>query len=106
MTEAAKHPLLVPKNSQLAKLIITAVHERIFHLRIDQTITHLQQRQQVAAVVHNCVKCRRVSGPAYSLPDPAPLPTTRVQDSYPFSTMGLDYTGVINIRIKGTMEVA
>ena len=113
MTEAAKHPLLIPKNSHLAKLIIRAVHERIFHLRVDQTIVHLQQRywipalrQQVAAVVHKCVKCRRESGPAYQLPDPAPLPSARVQDLYPFSTMGLDYTGVINIRGKGAKETA
>ncbi len=26
MTEAAKHPHLIPKNSQLAKLIVKAVH--------------------------------------------------------------------------------
>lgn len=80
MTEAAKHPLLIPKNSQLSKLTVRAVYERIFHLRADQTIVHLQQRywipafrQQVEAIVHKCVKCRRESGPAYQLPDPAPL---------------------------------
>jgi hypothetical protein len=33
MKEAAKHPLLIPKNSQLSKLIVRAVTERFFHLK-------------------------------------------------------------------------
>ena len=113
MTYSAKHPILIPKNSVLAKLLITDTHERIFHLGIDATIVHMQQRywitsfrQQVGPIVRNCRKCRRESGPAYRLPDPAPLPAPRVRDAYPFATMGIDYTGAINVKVNGSAELS
>ena len=113
MTYSAKHPILIPKNSVLAKLLITDTHERIFHLGIDATIVHMQQRywitsfrQQVGPIVRNCRKCRRESGPAYRLPDPAPLPASRVRDAYPFATMGIDYTGAINVKVNGSAELS
>ena len=113
MTYSAKHPILIPTNSVLAKLLITDTHERIFHLGIDATIVHMQQRywitsfrQQVGPIVRNCRKCRRESGPAYRLPDPAPLPASRVRDAYPFATMGIDYTGAINVKVNGSAELS
>ncbi len=89
MSESAKYPILVPKNTELARLLIISVHERIFHSGVDSTIVQLQQRywitsirQQVKDIEQKCVKCRRISGPAYKLPDPAPLPAFRVQPAY------------------------
>jgi len=34
----------------------------------------------------------------YSVPDPPPLPKSRIEDPYPFSVCGVDFTGVIYVR--------
>ena len=107
MTESAKNPVLIPKYSSLARLIITKVHEQVFHYGTESTLAKLFQRYlipssraQVKRICHNCVKCRRDHGPAYKLPDPAPLPADRIRESYPFEVTGIDYTGTIPVRVK------
>lgn len=108
MVESAKHPVLIPKDSLLARLIITSVHERIFHYGVESTLSHLIQRywipsarSQIKRVYRACVKCRRDSGPSFRLPDPAPLPANRIRENYPFAITGVDYTGAIPIRQNG-----
>jgi hypothetical protein len=110
MSEKAKHPILIPKNSVLAQLIIKSVHGRIFHYGIDSTISHLIQqywipsmRSQVKSVYRKCSKCRRDSGSSFQYPDPAPLPSIPIQDNYPFAVTGVDYTGAIHVRVKGVI---
>ncbi|XP_077868241.1 uncharacterized protein LOC144358405, partial [Saccoglossus kowalevskii] len=48
--------------------------------------------------LNKCVVCKRVDGPAYSKPIPAPLPTFRVQEADPFSVCGIDYTGHLFVK--------
>lgn len=105
MPESAKFPILIPKYSVLAKLIIQSVQEHIFHFGVDSTIAHLTQqywipsiRPQVKAICRSCVKCRKDSGPSYRLPDPAPMPADRIKESYPFAVTGVDYSVIIPIR--------
>ena len=107
MSESAKHPVLITKYSSLARIIITKVHEQVFHYGTESTLAKLFQRYwipssraQVKRICHNCVKCRRDHGPAYKLPDPAPLPAERIRESYPFEVTGIDYTGAILVRVK------
>ena len=107
MSESAKYPALIPKHSDLSRLIITDVHERVFHYGAEITLAKLIQRYwipsaraQVKRICRNCVKCRRDHGPAYKLPDPAPLPAERIRESYPFEVTGIDYTGAIPVRVK------
>lgn len=107
MAESAKYPVLIPKHSDLARLIITYVHERVVHYRTETTLAKLihrywipSERVQVKIICRNCVKCRRDHGPAYKLPDPAPLLADRIRESYPFELTGIDYTGAIPVRIK------
>ncbi|XP_046632893.1 uncharacterized protein LOC124312397 [Daphnia pulicaria] len=108
ISESAKHPVLIPKKTVLARLIITSVHQRIAHYGVDSTIAHLMQkywipsaRAQVKALCRNCPKCRRESGPSYRYPYPASLPADSVQENYPFAITGVDYTGAIQVTSKG-----
>jgi hypothetical protein len=64
MSEQAKHPILIPKNSILAQLIIKSVKERIFHYGKYSTISHLIQkywipsmRSQVKSIYRKYSKC-------------------------------------------------
>ena len=108
-TRKYRHPLLIPKNSVLSRILITLVHQRIFHYGVDSTIAHLMQmywipsaRTQVKAVCLNCPKCRRESGTSYWYPDPSPLPADRIQqEHYPFAVTGVDFTGAIPVGGEG-----
>ncbi|XP_057377948.1 uncharacterized protein LOC130699911 [Daphnia carinata] len=112
MVDSAKYPALIPKTSSRARLIITSIHQKMFHYGTESTLAQLTQRYwipsaraQVKRICQSCVKCRRDRGPSYNwLPDPAPLPADRVRESYPFEVTGMDYTGAIHIRIKKEEE--
>jgi hypothetical protein len=107
MAESAKYPVLIPKDSSLVRLIITSIHEQIFHYGAESTLAKLIQcywipsaRAEVKRIFRSRVKFLRDHGSSYKLPDPAPLPADRVRESYPFKVTGIDYTGAISIRVK------
>ena len=84
MANSAKNPGLIPKNSSLARLIITVVHEQVFHYGTESTLAKLihrywisAARAQVKRFCHSFVKGRRDHEPSFKLPDPVPLPTLR-----------------------------
>ena len=56
--------------------------------------------------IRQCVICRKCSGAPYKAPDPPPLPKLRVQQSDPFTTTGVDFTGALYVRgIEGENKV-
>ena len=110
--EAARHPVLIPRHTHLSKLIIIEAHSRVLHSGSNVTITAVRQkywipalRQQVKSIIHRCVICRRVSGPAYQQPDHAGLPEWRVTESRPFYATGVDYTGAITVLDVNKKEI-
>jgi hypothetical protein len=97
MAESAKYPVFIPKHSDLERLIITDVHERVVHYRTKTTLTKLIQRYwipsaraQLKSICRNCVKRRRYHGSAYKLPGPALLPVDKIRESYPLEVIGID----------------
>jgi transposase InsO family protein len=44
------------------------------------------------------VKCNRVIGKPYRVPDPPPLPKVRVEEAPPFSVTGVDFTGALYVK--------
>ncbi|XP_077867856.1 uncharacterized protein LOC144357604, partial [Saccoglossus kowalevskii] len=77
--------------------------EPTLQLRENYWITSM--RRFVKAVIHRCVVCKRVDGSAYSKPIPAPLPKFRVQQTVPFSTIGIDYTGHLLVKDTITQSI-
>ncbi|XP_077864622.1 uncharacterized protein LOC144350237 [Saccoglossus kowalevskii] len=55
-------------------------------------------RRVVNHVLHKCVVCRKVSGPAYAKPISTLLPECRVTATPPFRISGIDYTGALYVR--------
>jgi len=100
----AKHPILLPKSSHLAKLIIHHYHHNTLH---DGTrlITSLIQRRfwavsiraAIQQVTFKCVVCTRYKATA---PQPmmADLPSVRVQQCRSFISVGMDYGGPFTIK--------
>ena len=52
-------------------------------------------------LIDKCVTCRKVSGTPYSVPDPQPLPKSRLQQTQHFEVTGVDYTEALYVRSPG-----
>ncbi|XP_055917147.1 uncharacterized protein LOC129949607 [Eupeodes corollae] len=99
------HPIILPRESTLAKLIVQKTHDETLHGGIQlmiQTIREkywiLHVRILVKHVIHFCSICRRHRH-TMAKQRMASLPSARVLASPPFSISGVDYFGPYNIRI-------
>lgn len=95
-----KHPVILPKEGHIIKLILTHYHNQICHQGRNQTLTELRANgfwviggsKSVAKLIHSCVKCRRLRRPAEEQ-RMAELPKERVEASAPFTYCGIDCFG-------------
>uniref|UniRef100_A0A914KSR6 Integrase n=2 Tax=Meloidogyne incognita TaxID=6306 RepID=A0A914KSR6_MELIC len=101
------HPTLLPKHSEVGKLIINHIHHNLCHGGVSWTLTeYLNQywqpgaRMAVRKVVMNCPSCRKMNSYKYALPTMPPLPSDRVQQRRPFQSIGVDYAGPTLTKIQ------
>ncbi|CAB0044201.1 unnamed protein product, partial [Trichogramma brassicae] len=99
-----RHPLVIPKTSHLARLLVLHAHEVTLHggpqlvqsfLRRQWWI--LQAGSLIRQVIHSCVTCTRYQGRRLEQ-FMAPLPEPRVTPSRPFTVTGVDYAGPLALR--------
>jgi hypothetical protein len=113
LQESAKFPILLPRNHHLTQLIVEDAHRETLHSGQNSTLTHLRQRywipaarQYIKKIIRRCVTCLKTTGKPYTIPDPPPLPTTRTNDSPPFTITGVDFAGEIYVKsTKGRSNV-
>mgnify|MGYP002804322562 CR=1 FL=1 len=98
LSQQAKHPYLLPPNHLFTALVVYEAHARQLHSSTAPTVTAWRQNlwitsitQYVNELLRRCVICRKLEGTPYNAPDPAPLPTIRVQQAEPFYVTGPDY---------------
>ena len=110
---SAANPILIPKEDEFTTMMITAVHQRVGHVGVKQTLSSLrsefwvpQARRLVKKIVNRCVVCRRVSASPFDLPPPPPLPKCRVVMSRPFSNLGVDFCGPFILKRQKKYYVA
>ena len=96
----AREPMILPREHYLTELIIRDCHNRVHHCGLRATLAELRSRfwvprgrQVVKRVVGSCVVCKKHNGKAYGAPAQADLPEFRVQQSPPFSKVGVDFAG-------------
>ena len=111
LSQLAKFPYLLPARHPFTTLIIYATHIKLYHSRVNGTITTLRQtywiptiRQCVKGLLRRCTTCRRHIGKSYTSPDPAPLPKSRNQGPCPFTFTCVDFTGALYVK-NGSEEV-
>lgn len=99
-----KHPIILPYESHLSKLIIQDAHENTLHGGKQSTLAYTRRKywiingkRAVQSIIHKCIKCVRYRAQtAQQLMGELPAP--RVTPSQPFSHTGVDYAGPIPIR--------
>ncbi|KAJ0169427.1 hypothetical protein K1T71_015014 [Dendrolimus kikuchii] len=101
-----RHPVILPCDSHLTKLIIQDAHDKTFHggpqlmlnfLRTKYWV--IRARECVKKCYRNCVTCLRYSQQNYNQLM-GQLPETRLKPMRPFKISGVDFTGHINIRFS------
>ena len=100
LSEAAKHPVVLPKKGHVTRLIIAHHHSLVEHQ--GRGITHNQIRSSgfwiiggssiISDFIAKCTRCRRLRGPLQDQ-KMADLPEDRVQPAPPFSYCAVDYFG-------------
>ncbi|XP_046472523.1 uncharacterized protein [Neodiprion pinetum] len=104
LTYEEKHPIILPTNNHIAKLLVAQAHKKTLHGGPTVVQSHLNRkfwlvrgRNFIRKVVHDCVKCARYGG-AVIQQQMAPLPAVRTRPSRPFTYTGVDYAGPFWIR--------
>lgn len=111
LSEYAKHPILLPKNHQITKLIVMQYHIKYHHLNNETVVNEIRQiysiarlRVVVKSVGRSCQFCkiRKV------MPNPprmADLPPVRLAKfTRPFTFVGVDYFGPMEVAVGRRRE--
>ena len=99
-----KYPFILSNESIFTKLLILDRHLKSLHGGTQLTLSIIREshwiingRRAVRSVITSCVKCIRFNATAMTQ-QMGNLPHARVNPSYPFSHVGIDYAGPIKIR--------
>lgn len=102
----AKHPMLIPYNVPISKLIFKMKHEEQMHCgptallaAVKQTFWPIKGKNMARSTVHKCVTCSKAK-PKFFKQLMGPLPADRVRQARPFQNTGVDYCGPFWIHYK------
>ncbi|GBN67319.1 hypothetical protein AVEN_205701-1 [Araneus ventricosus] len=102
-----KFPILLPKNNKFTLLVMQYFHLKYLHVGaqtllylVRQEFWPLSGRNAARKIIHDCVICAK-NKPRIVTQIMGNLPTNRVNPSYPFSHVGIDFCGPFYIKYKG-----
>lgn len=109
ISSETKHPILLPKNSDAASLLMMQAHQQCMHGGVAQTVTTFRQKYWVVydrrmakkVIKQKCMDCRRWQNGPFALPEFPKLPQTRMQRAQTFKNTGLDYLGPLTVSRRG-----
>lgn len=101
-----RHPILLPHDHRLTRVILEKIHQNCGHQSADRTLAAVRNlywvtkaRRTLSTIVHGCLKCRRRKA-VLNPPRMADLPPQRLAaGSYPFVYTGVDYMGPFEVTI-------
>ena len=106
-----KHPIVLPRSSQVTDLIIDHFHKKVKHQGKGMTMNEIRSNglwilglnAAVASYIYKCVQCRRQRRPTEGQ-KMANLPKDRVESAPPFTYCGMDCLGPFTIK-EGRREL-
>ncbi|XP_055585016.1 uncharacterized protein LOC129737877 [Uranotaenia lowii] len=101
-----RNPIILPKKHHATELIVLWYHRKYLHCNTETIINELRQRFHVSSlrtmvrrIRKQCTHCQ-VYKASPAVPRMSPLPAARLRAFHrPFSFVGLDYFGPMNIRV-------
>jgi hypothetical protein len=101
-----KNPILLPRESFLALLIVRDFHERIKHLGVSSTLNAIRNagfwipkgRATVKSIISKCILCKKLNSLSFKYPKVTDFVADRVNFTKPFQHTGVDYTGHIYVK--------
>jgi transposase InsO family protein len=101
----AKHQIIIPKNSTLAKMIAIDAHRSAGHMGKNSTLAVIREKFWIPGIssvlkslISKCVICRRYQSPPLHQ-KMANLPSERLElDDPPFTRVGMDYFGPFELK--------
>ena len=107
---ASSHPIVLPRQHDVTRLIVTSQHLKVLHAGTEHTLNELRQtywipkaRSAVKSYLHPCVVCKK----RRAIPQPplmSDLPKARFDSRHPFSSIGLDFCGPFHVRDRRHTE--
>ena len=104
--------VLIPKKSNLARLLLTKYHYATFHGGSESTLARSREKYWIVhgrviakQVIRSCPTCKVFSAKPYQQVESA-LPPSRVSKSAPFEVCGCDYMGPLHTASQGKCYVA
>lgn len=104
ISEAQKHPVVLPAKHKVTRLIFQDHHRLMLHCgpqlllaSVRRRFWPLKGRVTARTVVVKCVGCVRAK-PKFEAPLMAPLPKLRVTAARPFTSTGVDFAGPLIIK--------
>ncbi|XP_044597582.1 uncharacterized protein LOC123274157 [Cotesia glomerata] len=104
LNEDAKHPPIMPKDSEISRLIIANAHTRTMHGGTQLTLDYVRRycwilggRAPIKSFIHRCVTCTRIRG-IRAQQRMGQLPASRVTPSLVFEHAGVDYAGPVSLK--------
>ena len=104
LPEEEKHPIILPSNHPVVKLLIEDVHCHQLHAGVGCTLSVPRQkfwlikgRSILRQTVKNCLVCRHYHTKPF-MQKMAPLPEDRIKPAPPFTNVGLDFTCPLSLK--------
>ena len=104
ISTSMKRPILLPKDHGFTRTLVKMVHEENHHVAVDWCHFHIRQgywiissRQLVRKVLRKMLECQKANA-RRGQQIMASLPKERVEPEPPFSRIGVDYTGKLEIK--------
>ena len=110
ISEGERHPIILPRQSHVTKVIITKVHNETNHGGRSLTLCELRTQgyyvhkgsKTVAKILNNCLVCRKIRRPP-ECQKMADLPSERVEQCPVFFHSGMDVFGPYMVK-RGRSE--
>ena len=89
----------------ITSLFVGKSHKRAMYGGVNSSLTELrsrfwivQGRQFMRKLLYPCVVCWRLKKRPYMVPTPPQLPEFRIKEEPPFTYIGIDYAGPLNVK--------